>query len=285
MSSFHLSTSGSLVALIAFSLLAIGITFLFYRFTLPPATPRKKILLALLRSASLCLLILLLFEPIFQSITTSEQEPAIAILLDNSLSMTLKNSGELPRDFIRKNFSEETIGSIGALQPKLYAFANDAKEVRSVDSMNFSGGETDIAKALSAIKEKIQQENIQAVMLVTDGNVTAGFTPLYEAEELGIPVYTIGVGDTTEQQDLLVAKIFTNTIAYAETKLPMEVVVRNNGYDNISIMASLFENGKMLEQKILHLTQAQRDYPLSFSIPLATEGMKKFTVSISALKE
>ena len=95
--------------------------------------------------------------------------------------------------------------------------------------------------------KKIQQENIQAVMLVTDGNVTAGFTPLWSGR-IEIPVYTIGVGDTTEQQDILVAK-FSQIQLHTRSKLPMEVVVHNNGYDNISIMASLFENGKMLEQK------------------------------------
>lgn len=284
MTLFHLSTSGSIVALIVLVLCAIGITFLFYRFTLPPATPRKKFLLSLLRSVALCLLLLLLFEPILQRITTTEQEPTIAILLDNSISMTVKNSGGAPQEFIQKNFSEKVLRKIGTLQPKIFSFSNGAAEVRSVDSMNFSGGETDIARAFSNIKEKISPENIQAVMLVSDGNVTSGFTPLYQAEELGIPVFTVGLGDTMEQQDILVAKVLTNNVAYAETKLPIDVVVRNTGYDNTSVIVSLNENGKLIEQKIIPLSKLQRDYTLSFSVPLTAEGMKKITASVSPLK-
>ena len=45
--------------------------------------------------------------------------------------------------------------------------------------------------------------NLQAVVLITDGNSTTGMNPLYEAQELAVPVFTVGVGDTTDQKDLL----------------------------------------------------------------------------------
>jgi hypothetical protein len=285
LTSFHLSTSGNIVLLIAFVLIAIIGAFIFYRFTLPPVPNSKRIFLATLRSLVLCLLLLLLFEPILSLVKTFQQEPSIAILLDNSLSMTLPNGTQLRKDFIKENFSEEQLKKFSSrLSPKLFSFEQKANELRAIDSMQFNGELTNIAQSISDVKKKMLAQNVQALLLVSDGNVTEGVNPLYEAEELGIPIYTVGLGDTLEQKDILVSKLVTNNVAYAETKLPLDVSIRNIGFENQNVQVSLLENGKQIEQKIISLKKEQREIPLSFSVELKNEGVKKFSVNVSSLK-
>jgi len=291
MNSFHLSTTGNIFLLIAFVLIAIVGAFIFYRFTLPPVPNSKRIFLATLRSLALSLLLLLLFEPILSLVKTFEQEPSIAILFDNSLSMTLPNpkgtgGTQQRKDFIKENFSEETLKKIsGKLSPKLFSFEQKANELRAIDSMNFSGELTNIAQSISDVKKNMLSQNVQALLLVSDGNVTEGVNPMYEAEELGIPIYTVGLGDTHEQKDILVSKLVTNNVAYAETKLPIDVSIRNVGFENQNVQVSLLENGKQIEQKVISLKKEQREIPLSFSVELKNEGVKKYSVTVTSLKE
>ncbi|MBM4166503.1 MAG: VWA domain-containing protein [Ignavibacteria bacterium] len=285
-STFHLSTSGNIFLLIAFVLVAIAGAFIFYRFTLPPVPNSKRIFLATLRSLALSLLLLLLFEPILSLVKTFQQEPTIAILLDNSLSMTLPNGAKQRKDLVIEKFSEENLKKISSkLSPKLFSFEQKAKQLRAIDSMQFNGELTNIAQSLSDVKKEMLSQNTQAILLVSDGNVTEGVNPIYEAEELGVPIFTVGLGDTVEQKDILVSKLITNNVAYAETKLPIDVSIRNVGFDNHNVQVSLLEDGKQIEQKIVSLKKEQREIPLSFSVELKNEGVKKFSVNVSSLKD
>src|SRR5437867_815345 len=87
------SLQGNIFFLILLLIVGIGLAALFYRYTLPPLPTRRRIALSTLRALTLCFLLLLFFEPVLHLIKRDDQPPTIAILIDNSQSMTLSDGG------------------------------------------------------------------------------------------------------------------------------------------------------------------------------------------------
>ena len=86
-----LALGGNLFIFILLVIAAIGAAILFYRYTLPSLPLRLRIILSALRSLSLVLIILLLFEPMFRSVNRNNEPPTLAVLIDDTQSMTIKD--------------------------------------------------------------------------------------------------------------------------------------------------------------------------------------------------
>ncbi len=284
--SLSISLGGSLpVALLLLFILCTA-AVLFYRYTLPPLPVSKRIAFSILRALALSLLVLMLFEPVIRLVHVSDHLPAVAILVDNSQSMTIKDStverSEPVRAYLgRKHF--EAIGGETAL--RFFTFSSKLKpaEERTLDSLRFDGEETNLADALVSLKNEESQQNIQAAVLITDGEYTVGKNPLYDAEALGIPVWTLGVGDTSEQKDLLVEKVIANDIAYAGTRVPIDATVKSSGFNGERVEVTLNDGKETIDRAMLTLEQGTREYPLKFHAEPKEEGTKRYTVAVSNL--
>ena len=152
------------------------------------------------------------------------------------------------------------------------------------DSLTFKGEATDISEALKSIKQISASSNLQAVVLITDGNSTVGMNPIYESEDLCVPIFTIGVGDTNEQKDILIRKVLTNEIAYSGTKVPVNVTVHSAGFSNEHVQVSIRDGTTILDEKSLTLESGTRDYLVPLSFETEKEGVHKFTAEVSNLQ-
>ena len=286
MPELHLSILFRFVLLLFAAGCSIMLSLFVYRSTVPPVSSVKRYALISLRSIGLFLLFLLLGEPLLSLVTHSVDQPIIAVLVDNSQSMTIsdragRRDGTLKlilRSDVWKKISKDgrlTYSIFDAKARNLSAIADD--------SLTLKGEETNIADALKSVKQTSATSNLQAVVLITDGNSTIGMNPLYEAEELGVPVFTIGVGDTIEQKDLLIRKVLTNEIAYAGTKVPVNVTVHSAGFGGERVQVSLRNGATILDEKSLTLDIGTHDYLVPLSFVIEKEGMQKFTAEVSNL--
>ncbi len=284
--SLSISLGGSVLLAIFLLILFIGLAFAFYRFTLPPLPPGKRIALSALRAVSLSLLLLLFFEPLLRFIRHDDQQPVVTVLVDNSQSLTVSDNNGNRTDAVKKLLASNYIGSLPsgtAVRYNIFSSSLHSVESSKTDSIQFNGEATNISNAFSEIKEKMNKENIQSVVLISDGNYTVGKNPLYDAEALGLPVYTIGVGDTTEQKDILVEKILTNNLAYAETRVPVDVTIKSSGFNYEKVEVTVAEGSAVLDRKMITLQEGTKEYAATLFVEPKEEGTKKYTVSVSKL--
>lgn len=281
-----LSLQGSTFLAVLFLAVSTAGAFLFYRFTLPPLPTGRKILLSLLRAVSLSLLLLLLFEPILRIVHRDEQPPVVAVLIDDSQSMTIRDRSGIRGETVRKWLSGRPLADLGdGIRTGYYSAASalTAMEGNTPDSLKFKGETTDLSKVFMQLKELRGKSNIQAAVLLTDGNYTIGKNPLYDAEALGIPVTTVGVGDTAEQKDILISRVVSNSIAFAGTRLPVDVTVKSSGYRGENVEVVIAEGQVVLDRRVILLQEGTREYPLEMFIEPKEEGTKKYTISVSSL--
>jgi len=127
------------------------------------------------------------------------------------------------------------------------------------------------------------ERNLQGVLLLTDGTVTAGSSPVYEAEELGLPVFTVGIGDSSEPRDALVRKVVANTITYVGNKVPVNATIKSSGISNERVEVTLLEGGTTLDRKTITLDPGTREYDVPLSFTPDQEGTRKIAVDVSHL--
>jgi len=267
--------------------LGIAISIYVYRTTVPPVPPFTRYILTGLRGLALTLLILALCQPIFTLTRHSTVKPEIAVLVDNSLSMTLTDGAGSRDQMLRSMVSGRTLNALSsAVNLEFFTFSPSLHGL-TFDSLRLDGSSTDIASAFRSLKNKALPQ-LKAVLLLSDGNYNSGENPLDEAEKTSVPIFCAGIGDSLEQKDVAVQKLLTNSIAYVQSQLPVDATVKVSGFENRNLTVSLLEDGKQLDQQVIALSPVSSsrtaEYPVHFIFSPTTEGVKKYTVSVSALE-
>ncbi len=265
----------------------VAISFFVYRTTVPPVSPSRRYLLIALRGLALMLLVLALCQPVFKLTRRSALRPAVAVLVDNSLSMSLTDGAGNRELLLRSMTAGKALGELSSVaNVELFTFSPSLRGLDK-DSLRLDGTSTDIASALHSLKNKSLPQ-MKAVLLLSDGNYNTGENPLNEAEKISAPIFCAGIGDSLEQKDVVVQKLLTNSIAYVQSSVLLDATIKVTGFENRKLSVNLLEDGKQLEQQVLTLPPSSVDrtaeYPVHFTFTPATAGIKKYTVSIPPLE-
>lgn len=279
----ELGFAASAVIVVLLVLVATAAAIFSYRYTLPPVSPARRLTLTVLRAAGLSLVLTLLFEPLLRLLTTTHEPPVLAVLVDNSKSMTIVD-GTGDRSEALRSLMEGSLERLaGQGSTRYYTFGVGAMYQEHLDTLALDEDGTDITGALRAVEEDRRQQNIQAVILLTDGIYTLGQNPLYEAERLGIPVFTVGIGDSAEQRDVLISRLATNDLVYAETEVPVDVTVKSTGYAGARVEVTLTDGVQQLARSALTLGEGTREHSVRLTYTPQGEGTKRYTVTVSPL--
>ena len=270
------------IYLILALILIIAYSLYVYRYTIPQVNKSKKILLISIRVLALLLLCFILFEPILNLSRKLILEPANLVFIDNSRSMTIEDGThrtskvkEIVNDFSTHSSDDNFT---------LYEFGNFTREV-STDSLaqvNFSDGSTNLQDIFNYVKGS--DKNVATVTLVTDGVLTSGSNPYYEAINLGIPIFTIGIGDTTQRKDVEIKKVLHNDFLYAKTPTSIIATIYNKGFPGEPVTVSLFEDNKFISQQNITLSNAGIQN-VAFNYNPENSGEKKLSVVVTSLKD
>jgi hypothetical protein len=263
--------------------LALLFTLIVYRQTVPASSHVLRRTLAFIRYACLVIAALLLFEPVLNLHWTISRLPTLAVLIDESASMTLVDSTSRRSDRLQKLMQRPWIESLKkSSNLQILAFADSLRLINrdSVAALRFAGDGTDIAAALAAANRRFAAENFAAAVVISDGIVNLGENPVRVAQNFPVPVFTIGIGSPQRARDVVITQIATNDIAYAETQLPVEVTIAAVGYDGRRARLRLEDaGGKLIEQEIV-LPADNTQITARLTVTPRQLGMNKFTASV-----
>ncbi len=280
-----LSSSYSYAVLLLSLLVAAAISFLTYRRTLPPISAPWRIALASLRGVALFLLFYLLGEPFLSVLRVSSIPPAIAVVLDNSRSMTLSADGDVIGLYEQITSSPEMEELEDVAEIFWYSFDSDLHPLDgwSADALQLDGDRTGITRVFEKMRELPPVQNLQAVLLISDGNSTSGTNPVYAAQALGVAVMTVGVGDTAVRKDVLISDILHNSIAYAGIRVPVQVTVRSSGISEARVEVQLSVRGTIVDRTTLTLGDGASDYRATLHMVADSAGRLRGEVSVTRL--
>ncbi len=276
--SINITLSGSLIFIILGSLLLIFFTLYIYKYTLPEIAFPLRYLLITIRSLVIILLLLIIFEPQLSIKHSVLIEKSNYLFIDNSSSLSVKDSSARLEKInaFRNDFNE-----MNTAKNRQYLFGIEPAELSDTGKQNINLNEplTNFAKIFDILKST---NDISTITIVSDGIITDGYEPVYDAEKIGLPIYTIGIGDTSYQKDIYVKDVIFNQNIYAEKPTEIEFSLIQAGYDNQLTKVSLFEEDKLVQTKDVQLSSTGISR-IKFDFTPRTSGEKRMRISSTAM--
>ena len=258
--------------------LLVAYVIYIYRITIPNIPQSKKILLIILRSLALILILFVIFEPVLTLERKEVLEPVNLIFLDNSRSMQINdgtNRGQTIKNFVLGIKTNSLAGS-----SDLYSFGTNILHLNydSLQNLNFNEGSTNFSKIFSTISNL--NRNISSIVIVSDGVINDGSDPLQNAIKLNIPIYTVGIGDSAERNDVEVKNVLSNELIYAQSPTSIVASIANTGFANKNVSVSLYEDNVITAQENISLSP-DGIQNVDFTYIPKTSGEKKLSVVVS----
>ena len=241
------------------------------------------ILLGFLRVTAVTLLASLLLSPLIKSLITESKNPVVVLAQDVSESVGRSLSIEEREKYLADlQGLENTLGAQFDL--KTYSFGKNLRE--GLDT-SFSDKVTNISKLFKEVEDLYDNQNLGAIVLASDGIYNEGSSPLYGATKLGAPVFTIALGDTTPQKDLVLKRILNNNIAYLGDKFSIQVDVsaRNLIGQNTTLNVSKIVDGKAqsLKRENININKNEFFTTKEFVLNADKAGIQRYRLSLTGL--
>lgn len=278
---FGLAASPWIVAAIVVAAFAFALVT--YRKTRPEVRRSRRRLLVALRTIGIALLLIALFEPALSFLDIRADEPSVLVAIDDSESMTLAGQ-DSSRIAEARAIVRRVIGSSLGDRIDVASFSDTAVALaRPVpyERLTARGPATRMDAAFGLLADSLRRKNVRALIMLTDGRYNAGSNPVFEAEQLGVPVYAVGLGDSIEPRDLSVQQVFTNDIAYVNTDLPVEVRLKAAGYPSGLAMVTLRDDNGVVASQQIALAPGSNEYTTSFVYRPRSEGMARLRADIA----
>src|SRR5262245_41291726 len=186
-------------------LVAIAAAIYFYRNV---AKEKRSVALVALRAATFIVLAFLFMQPVLNVSTVLPQDSYIAVVIDDSESMNIKDDGtrsraeELKAQFQATDFFKQLEKKF---KVRTYRFAKDAERIdEKLDRLSFSGKRTRMESATDLLRQELGSVPVAGVVLISDGvdNASQQLTEsIGRLESNNIPFYTVGVGSDRITQD------------------------------------------------------------------------------------
>jgi hypothetical protein len=264
------------------SWLFIAIAFFFYTRTLPPLSNRRKTILIAVRTMNFIILISLIFQPVLHYILQKREYPTLALLFDNSNSMKITESygqrGDSLHYVLRRIKSDWPKDSVII---RTYSFSQDI-HLLSGDSLDFRGTRTNIANALSSVRDSLVQYNIRSIILFSDGLFNEGANPFVNIKDSSIPISTITVGDTLPKKDIEITDLRYNPVVYAGDSVSLSVNLSQTGFQPGKVIVRLRGASGQIAAKSLTLPPSGFQKSVEFIIAPQEAGEFSFQVEVQS---
>ena len=286
MPSIHIDFAVAAGIVVLIVVLATTAAIFFYLHTLPPVSRGRRIFLMILRSLVLSLLALLLCEPLIRLTSSSAHPPVLALLVDDSKSMTIADHRGKRDSTLHALLAQPVFTRLAdRADVHVYAFGTKFRPTTGpgYDTLSLNDDATDISGALQGLRTESERGRIDAAVMLTDGSYTLGENPLHDAEQLGIPLYTVGIGDSSVQKDLVLSSVAANDLVYSGTRAPVDITVKSAGFGGQRVEVVLSDGSRELDRAMLLLEPGNRQYAVELSYVPEGEGTRRYTVSVSPL--
>ncbi len=297
--------------------LGIGLAFLYSRFYNREArqarrlTPPQKRILWGLRALVVALALAALARPAVTLVHTTTRLPAIAFLVDESISMSFPDTPENPvaqANPPERRTRYDTAKTIAAIlqdpltqthRARVYAFSDSVELLRELphrtrpdeamlgldeifaNAMEPTGDYTHVGDALADTLRNLSEEKISGIILLSDGRQTGGLriaTAGEQAAQAGVPVHTIVFGTEHPLRDLAIADVHVSAEASLGDVLTFNVEVINQIQDRLTTTLTLEEEGVKVAERTITLSRGENNVPIA-TIP-DVEGLREFTLKL-----
>ena len=289
---FSFDVRPSAVILVLIVLLAGVFIYLIYLKPRVRLSRGTKVTLIALRATLLLLMITLLLRPVVVVSSVIPRSSYVAMVIDDSVSMKLR---DLPGGATRLDSIKQALLGTGPdsflnhvekkFKTNLYGFSGGLASLKDGNDLYGEGRTSDLAGALDETIKRSSGMPLSAVVLATDGaaNVPQDLAGvLRELRARDIPVFTVGVGNTSKSMDAELTRVNMPRRVLVGSRLNIEAIVGLSGYSATKVLLSVREDGRAVKTEEFNL-RGNDTQAVNLEITPATPGIHRYTVEITPL--
>jgi uncharacterized membrane protein len=167
----------------------------------------------------------------------------------------------------------------------LYGFSGGLARLKDGNDLYGEGRTSDVSGALDETIKRSSGMPLSAVVLATDGaaNVPRDLAAvLRELRARDIPVFTVGVGNTSRPMDAELTRVNMPRRVLAGSRLNIETIVGLSGYGATKILLSVREDGRAIKTEEFNL-RGNDTQAVNLEITPTTPGIHRYTVEVTPL--
>lgn len=298
MVTFTLEQGGTFTTMAIVAAVAILLTGVFYYRAFRNLRFGQWQLLLLLRSIAIIVIVILMFRPMFSYHKERTRKPGLIFLLDRSQSMSIADDASgLSRYTLAKQQVEKWFERLkDDFELHLMEFAEAARPLGKIEELNGiapDGKSTSLSNALQSaadlLPSKEDKNNVEAIVLLSDGINNTKKNPLDIAGRLGTVVHTVGVGASlranSSYRDIQVVGIDCPDRLMLKNKANLTALIDAIGLGGYVTKVILEEDGQVLGEKELTLDDVEGAQKVTFEITPTTKGRHTYTVRVPPAAE
>ena len=211
-----------------------------------PLRPASRAALIAFRLFTLLLLVVFLMRPVARSTDDDARDAVVAVLVDTSRSMGIQDAGGERRiDRARFLVSTELLPALAPrFTTELFAYGEGLAPIEA-RALTAGGRRSDLAGALTALRDRLKGRAIAGIVLVSDGGDTSESAEQAAAE--GPPIFAVAVGSTTAGRDREVLSVTAAEAVLDDSRVELAASVVGHGHGTAPIVIRLMENGRPIE--------------------------------------
>ena len=244
--------------------------------------------LGALRAGVLALLFLVVMRPALVLTEVVPQRNFVAVLVDDSRSMTIAGSdGDT-----RAEQALELLDPAGPLATGLserfavryFRYSSAPARIDAPGELAFDGSRTRMGRALAFAQEELQGVPLSGIVVVSDGgdngdgSVGEALLPLRAAS---VPVFAVGLGDETVGVDVQISRVDAPAKALAGTSLPINVLVNAEGYRGRGASMVVEDMGRIVASEEVSLPGDGQPLVVPVAVTLESEGVRELVFRIA----
>src|SRR3954464_4677765 len=271
----------SVIVLLGLGLLIGAPAVMTYAGVRGKSTRRDRWVLSGLRVASLVVLVICLFRPMLLLSDAIPQRNFVAVVLDDSKSMTITDGGGKPRGAFEVGAFAPESTLITELRKKfqvrLFRMNASAERIESTKGLTFDAQQSHLGDAVERVRQELESVPVSGVVLVSDGadNSRAPIgDQLLSLRARSIPVFTIGVGEERFNKDIEIRRVETPHTVMRGSAVAADILIRQRGYSGRRLPLLVEDAGRIVAQDSVTMPQDGEVAPLRISVFLNQAGAR-----------
>jgi len=271
---------------------AVGLAWLI-RSKLPQASPHirnwKAGMIGLMQFALAALVLILLWQPTIMVAELRPQQNIIAVLVDDSRSMSIADAGGTREAQAAKALQSGVLDQLQKkFQVRLYRADAHLSRLSKLDDLKTlpSAPATRIGDNLKQLAGEAADLPIGAVVLLSDGADNSGGIDLDTISMFRsrrIPVHTVGFGLEQVPHDVEINDAAVAPRALADSRLAAKVTLHQRGYAGQKAMLTVRDAGKVLAGRQITLAPDGQTQNETLLFNAGPAGVKTLQFSVDPL--
>jgi hypothetical protein len=235
-------------------------------------------ILALLRGTAVAIIAFLLLSPMMKSTSRYTEKPIVLLALDNSESILQgKDSAFYKNEFVNK-YKQLAANLSGKYNVQTYTFGD---KVSQGGTATFSENQTNMASLFTEIKDRYSNRNLAALILAGDGLYNQGADPLYASDDAPYSIYTVALGDTTQQKDIILSRVNYNKIAFLGNDFPVEITVMAYKCAGVQSKVSVSSGSQQPFSESFSIGEQSFSRTFTTKLNASKPGLQRYRIAVS----